>query len=47
MWIVRGLRHKDSAMSSLDEVMRANVCHDLSAGQNLRVKLGLDLADLL
>ena len=34
-------------MSSLDEVVRTNICHDLSAGQNLRVELGLDLANLL
>jgi hypothetical protein len=44
---VRGLRDEDSAVSPLDEVVRADVCHDLGAWQDLRVELCLDLAEFL
>jgi hypothetical protein len=47
MFIVTGLRHQHamSSGSSFDEVMRANICHNLCSGINLSVQLLLQLPD--
>jgi hypothetical protein len=47
MFIVAGLRHQHamSSSASFNEVMRANIRHDLCSGINLRVQLLLQLSD--
>jgi len=46
MWIGGWLRDQD-VRASFHEVMTADVCHDLRAGQEFCVKLLLDLVELL
>lgn len=41
-----GLGHEDAG-TAFDEVVRAYVGHDLGAGENLGVELGLQLMELL
>lgn len=49
MFIITGLRHQHAmgSGSSFDEVMRANICHNLCSGVNLSVQLLLQLPDSL
>lgn len=46
MRVVGRLRHQNTGIA-LDEVVTANICHDLGAGQNLDMELLLDLMNLL
>jgi hypothetical protein len=47
MFIITGLGHQHamSSGSGFDEVMRANICHNLCSGINLGVQLLLQLPD--
>ena len=47
MFVGRGLGNQHVTRSVLDEVMRANIGHDLRARENFNMKLILDLFDLL
>lgn len=47
MGVVGWLRDKDGMAGALDEVVSSDICHDLRAGQDLRMEFLLDLADLL
>ena len=47
MFVGRGLGNQHVTRSVLDEVMRANIGHDLRTGENFNMKLILDLFDLL
>lgn len=47
MFVGRGLGNQHVTRSVLDEVMRANIGHDLRTGKNFDMKLILDLLDLL